>query len=241
ATTGVEGRNERQSSLLRGHFRSEVDKEGLQSVNPKVVRDVQKVGGSSVVGPTKKTERTRPPNEKPERSGIHNLGSEVDERLGVPEDLRLNSSRWDVAHILRSRVMRTREPFVGHMSGSPAEILQVWDMLRGVPRDQQFVGVLNTHRQLRESEPNRLPMQHLSEEQRQQQLARASGASAFLIGMGYHSAVECLEGVLVYTGQDLRGSLEERTQDNGHVMGQGASTDLLCELFESQTQKEENN
>jgi hypothetical protein len=234
ATTGVENRSERQAAILRQRLRWHLDNEGLDSVTPRVVKDVQHAGGSSVVGPTKKAERTRPPNEKPPRSGIHNLGREADIDLNIPDREALPTSRWDVAHIRRDRVDGIEEPLVGHMSGSPAEILQVWDMLRGVEAERQYVGILRDQRQ----HPERTqPTAHLSLEEREQRLARAAGAGAFLVGLGYHSAVEVAEGVLAYTGQDARSALGSPRQDAGHLLGNGAATSLISELFEGQTRQ----
>ncbi|OQS20456.1 hypothetical protein B0T41_21685 [Chromobacterium violaceum] len=179
------------------------------------IRNAKQEGGSATVGPDKRIERSKPPAELIDRTGIHNLGEEADDILGVSIGDRIPPLRWDVMHIDINRVANTVEPMVAHMSGSPAEILQTWDMLRGESPEQQFV---TPHEQ-------------------EQQLARAAGASAFLIGLGYHSAVEVLEGTLKYTGQSIRhnGVLHIGQRDAGHLFGQGAATDLMSEFFQAHT------
>lgn len=234
ATTGVEGRSASQAETLRGHLFELAQAAHLDGTTPDTVRSVQRLGGSSAVGPTKKQERIRPENDKPPRTGIHNLGREADIDLDIPDRAALPTSRWDVAHIRRDRVDRMEEPLVGHMSGSPAEILQVWDMLRGVPADRQYVGVLNAHQRARETGHESYdPMTVMNPDQQREHMARAAGASAFLVGLGYHSAVEVLEGVLAYTGQNARAALPSARQDAGHLFGRGAATDLLIELWTS--------
>ncbi len=212
ATTGTD-RTEKASTRLRESLRGALAVAGLIPPTEESSRRVQEEGGSTAVGPDKKIERSRPSAEHIDRTGIHNLGEVADDVLGVPFEDRISTSRWDVAYIDFDRVADTVEPLVGHMSGSPAEILQIWDMLRG----------------------NELEYQFLTPYQQEQQLARAAGASAFLVGLGYHSAVEVLEGTLRYTGQSIRHDeiLSAGQKDAGHVFGQGAATDLISELFQA--------
>lgn len=216
ATTGTD-RTEKASARLRESLRGALAVAGLIPPTEESSRRVQQEGGSAAVGPDKKTERSRPSAKHIDRTGIHNLGEEADKALGVPIEDRISTSRWDVAYIDFNRVADTVEPLVGHMSGSPAEILQVWDMLRG----------------------NQLEYQFLTSHQQEQQLARAAGASAFLVGLGYHSAVEVLEGTLRYTGQSIRHDeiLGAGQKDAGHLFGQGAATDLMSEFFQAHTRQ----
>ena len=216
ATTGTD-RNEDASARLRESLRGALAVAGLIPPTEESSGRVQQEGGSNAVGPDKKTERSRPSAEHIDRTGIHNLGEEADEALGVPFEDRISTSRWDVAYIDFDRVADAVEPLVGHMSGSPAEILQTWDMLRG----------------------NQLEYQFLTSYQQEQQLARAAGASAFLVGLGYHSAVEVLEGTLRYTGQSIRhdGILGAGQNDAGHLFGHGAATDLMSEFFQAHTRR----
>ena len=216
ATTGTD-RTEDASARLRESLRGALAVAGLIPPTEESSRRVQEEGGSTAVGPDKKTERSRPSAEHIDRTGIHNLGEEADEVLGVPVQDRISTSRWDVAYIDFDRVADTAEPLVGHMSGSPAEILQIWDMLRGDQLEYQF----------------------LTSHQQEQQLARAAGASAFLVGLGYHSAVEVLEGTLRYTGQSIRHNeiLGAGQKDAGHLFGQGAATELMSEFFQAHTRQ----
>ncbi|HFL2186573.1 TPA: hypothetical protein ACG3DQ_001567 [Pseudomonas putida] len=216
ATTGTD-RTADASARLRESLRDALAVAGLIPPTEESSRRVQQEGGSTAVGPDKKTERSRPSAEHIDRTGIHNLGEEADEVLGVPIEDRISTSRWDVAYIDFDRVADTVEPLVGHMSGSPAEILQIWDMLSG----------------------NQLEYQFLPPYQQEQQLARAAGASAFLVGLGYHSAVEVLEGTLRYTGQSIRHDeiLSAGQKDAGYLFGEGAATDLMSEFFQAHTRQ----
>jgi hypothetical protein len=230
ATTGVEGRSQMQADTLRENLRNLIEKYGLSGPTYKVIRDVQRAGGSSVVGPLKKEERTRPPAELTLRSGIHNAGEKADIQLNIALNQRIPGAKWDVAHISKNRVVATTEPLVGHMSGSPAEILQVWDMLRGDGHEMQFLGALNKR------DPNHWdPLINVSLERQDQQLARVAGTAAFLVGLGYHSAVEIAEGVFTYMGQNLRAALGDPKEDAGHLLGHGAATSLMSELFKEQS------
>lgn len=225
ATTGVQSRTERAAENLRKALTAKL------GVSPKAVKDTQRVGGSKTVGPKKKQERTRPAAEHTDRTGIHDTGQQIDEHLHVDEEQALPTARWDTAHIARSRVYGTTEPLVGHMSGSPAEILQVWDMLAGVRPDRQYTGTMNAQ----QASGGTLPMQQYSKPEQDARYARAAGAAGMLVASGYHSAVEVLEGTLAYTGQSLRGAVDRPEQDAGHVFGHGAATELIGELFEHNT------
>lgn len=219
ATTGVEGRTPEQSAALRTLIMR------MFNVSENDVLRVQRTGGSEAVGPRKAAERSRPdPQNKPPRTGIHDLGDQADELLKIPLDQRLPHSSWAVAHLAFDRVADTEEPLVGHMSGSPAEILQVWDMLRGVESSRQFFL------------PEGKTVHDLPPEERDARLARAAGASGFLVALGYHSAVEVIEGTLLYTGQRI-GDLVWRDQDAAHLFGVDAATKLLNEMWEANTQR----
>ena len=135
-----------------------------------------------------------------------------------------------MAHIKKDRVFTTTEPLVGHMSGSPAEILQVWDMLRGDAHENQFLSVFS-----KRDSSHWDPLAEVALERQDQQIARAAGAAAFLIGLGYHSAVEVVEGVLLYMGQNLRQVLDDPKQDAGDLLGRGAATSLMIEIFKDQS------
>ena len=214
ATTGVQGRTAEQAENLRRELSKLIEQRGLTPPTQRLVRSVQSIGGSKAVGPMKSQERSRPPGEKPSRTGIHDTGREVDsDYIGSQT---LSTSQWDVAHINRNRVEETTEPLVGHMSGSPAEILQVWDLLRGETARQQY----------KTGTKDRI---------KQPRMARPAGAAAFLIGQGYHSAVEVIEGILSYTGQYLR-TVRGQREDAGQYFGGGAATDLILDMLNYYTE-----
>ncbi|WP_448106929.1 hypothetical protein [Pseudomonas azerbaijanoccidentalis] len=226
----VEGRSQLQSDTLLENLCSAMVMRGLSAPTDSVIRNIQKAAGSSVVGPLKKAERYRPPAELSPRAGIHNTGEKTDQLLRVAQNQRIPGVKWDVAHVSKCRVATTTEPLVGHMSGSPAEILHIWDMLRGDTHEMQFIGTLN-----KRDASHWNPLINVSLERQDQQLARVAGAAAFLVGLGYHSAVEVVEGALLYMGQNLRQVLDTPTADAGLLFGDGAATDLMSELFKDQS------
>ncbi|HVK94742.1 MAG TPA: hypothetical protein VM571_08445 [Noviherbaspirillum sp.] len=234
AKLGVETRTKEQAEDLRNRLTELIKEQGLSPITQDVVNRVRNAGSSSAVGPQKKKERVRPPNDKPPRAGVHDLGDEVDSELGIDQKMRLPKIRWDVAHISTKRVSSHVEPLVGHMSGSLTELLTVWDMLSGHPGKDLYTGVLDAHRNVREQEtnPTYMPMEHLSREERNARHARVAGACAMIIGCGYHGAVELAEGVLLYTGQNLRDVIS-KDEDAAHLLGNGAATELICELLKN--------
>lgn len=230
ATTGVGDRTDEAAGRLRTNLGAQFTAAGLSPIRTQDVQRVQRLGGSGAVGPTKKQERSRPSPETPMRSGIHDLGAEADERLGIAAEHALPQTAWQQAHIREDRVMLTGEPLAGHMSGSPAEILHVFDLLAGADQARQYTGVMDAQRLLPTINPTRA---QLSPQAIEDHHARAAAAGAFLVGLGYHSAVEVAEGILAYTGQDLRAALASPRQDAGSLLGQGAATALIDDLFRS--------
>ncbi|MFO2466010.1 hypothetical protein OOJ96_21830 [Pseudomonas sp. 15FMM2] len=227
-TTGVE-RTKEQDQALRIAIPSLL---GRSQSAAQLMAPVTALGGSGAIGPAKKQERIKPPNEQPPRTGIHNLGREADDRLSIPLHKRLLPSRWDVAQLKKERVAHTEEPLVAHMSGTQAETLAVWDILRG--EEQPFTQVMDTHRSRPAASLN--PMDPLPPAHQDARYARAAGVGAFLISNGFHSAVEVLGGTLAYTGQDGQSAVGPR-QDAGHLFGHGAATELITELLEANTSK----
>lgn len=228
ATTGVANRSPDQAAMLRLLLSDSAEQLGLSRFET-ATEAVKNTGGSNAVGPAKREERIRPSDELPARTGIHSVGPEADDLLGIAQHERIPMARWQVAHIELRRVVGTEEPLVGHMSGSPAEILHVWDLLRGEPPEGQFIGMLQAR-----GEGQAHPMAALDAGERDGRYARAAGAAAFLVGLGYHSAVEVVEDTLLYTGQTVRDHLDHDRQDAGHLLGQGAATDLITELMQAQ-------
>jgi hypothetical protein len=230
AKKAVEGRSLEQADALIENLRSVMVKRGLSAPSDSVIQNIQKTAGSSTVGPLKKAERNRPPAELSPRAGIHNTGEKADQLLAIAPNQRIAGAKWDVTHVSKLRVTTTTEPLVGHMSGSPAEIFQVWDMLREDTHEMQFLGTLNKR------DPNHWnPLSNVSLGRQDQQVARVAGAAAFLVGLGYHSAVEVAEGTLLYMGQNLRQVLDDPTADAGFLFGDGAATGLMSELFKDQS------
>ncbi|AZF43526.1 hypothetical protein C4J87_3383 [Pseudomonas sp. R1-43-08] len=214
--------------------------QGLEVPNTVAIQRMREQGGSAVVGPDKRAERKvrsfNSPADMPFRAGVHNSGLDADKALNVPASERIPDNRWAVFDIGTARVKETTEPLVGHMSASPSEILQAWDMLRGVSAHDQYVGALPDGPRAQDG-GTIMPMSVLAPAEQDQRYARAAGAGAFLVGLGYHSAVEVLEGTLVYTGQSIRaeGTLDPSQRDSADVFGHGAATDLMSELFKSGT------
>ncbi|WP_152034513.1 hypothetical protein [Burkholderia contaminans] len=221
------------SPELLNDLNEQLSKLGLHVPSDKDIHLMRESGGSMAVGPNKRSERKIRAYESrsdiPFRAGVHNQGEEADEKLNVAPKNRIPHNRWVVFDISTPRVKETEEPLVGHMSASPFEILQTWDMLAGVKGEDQCMKMLAM-----QSSGNLLaPMSHLSPEERAKHYARAAGAGAFLVGLGYHSAVEVLEGLLMYTGQSIRGTgvLSSGQSDSADLFGGGAATDLVSELF----------
>lgn len=215
ATTGVEDRTPDAAKRLRTNLDLQVQALDLEPPTKESIGRVQSLGGSSAMGPNKKTERKREDNV----SGILDNGIH-----GTGDKSWATTVRPTVTTIAKELLGKVTEPLEGHMSGSPAEILQVWDMLSGVPANEQYTKVSDMQKETRSLQP----MDKLKDQN--QRYARAAGAAAFLIGSGYHSAVENIGGVLEYTGQSVKSVVKE----NGHagdLLGHGAATDLIDELM----------
>lgn len=195
ATTGVT-RSPNDTDKLRLDLREILSEQGLSPPTLDVIRRVKDTGGTKKVGPSKSKERTREEN-KPKRTGIHDYGATADEWMRIPESIRIGSASWQLALISSDFVRLSREPLVGHMSASPSEILQCWDMLCGWEGDKQY-----TKPSIKKTQLNngrfRFGIEHSDARH-----ARAAGAVAMLQGVGFHSSLECLEGILFYLGQDI--------------------------------------
>ena len=229
---------------LMTELNSQLAAAGLHVPEDSEMEIMRETGGSRTVGPDKKSERSvvafDSGADTPFRTGIHNMGLEADKVLGITEHNRIPEIRWPVFNISTARIKETTEPFSGHMSGSPAEILQTWDMLCGVTGEDQYVGALPRNSAHQAGEKFRPPLSDMTSTVQAQRYARAAGASAFLVGLGYHSTVEVLEGILVYTGQNIRteGTLSQSQRDAAHLFGHGAATDLITELFITNTARQ---
>lgn len=234
ATTGTV-RDEKVSIRLKESFSDyALQIEGMGPEHRDLVNDSaqrgRNVGGGGVVGPTKSKERKRVDEEELiPRTGIHDCGKDADELLGRFEKKgHLVPTKWASARLHETRVNNIDEPLAGHMSASPSEILWTWDILAGRGLDSAYTG--NPEKET----------DYFSS-------ARAAGACAFLVGCGYHSALEVLHGTMIYVGQDpvevlphakeMR-SIETGVQeplDVGVLFHSGAATKLVEELLDNTT------
>ena len=221
ATTGVYGRTPEQAEILRLKFRTfskHLNKEEDYFTDA-IINRIKSTRGSHAVGPDKSKERKRLGEET--RSGIFNYGEKADEILRIDPDDRMPKTTWSVGTIQEVR-LNVIEPWAGHMSGSPSEILHVWDAMTGEHPLKSFVDS-NSYETIR----------ILKSPQR---AAKAAGASAFLVALGYHSAMECIEATFAYLGQDFRlAGMIPAGQDAGHFLQSGASTSLMSGLFREVT------
>ncbi|KTD11829.1 coiled-coil protein [Legionella gratiana] len=188
------------------------------------------LGGGGVIGPTKSKERKRVEEEELiPRTGIHDCGKDADELLGrFEKEGHLVPTKWASARLHEKRVTTIEEPLAGHMSASPSEILWTWDILAGRGIDSAYVGNPGKETDFFSS-------------------ARAAGACAFLVGCGYHSALEVLHGTMIYVGQDPQHVLPEAVEmrceetgfvepmDAGALFHSGAATSLVDELLHDVT------
>lgn len=225
-----------QKQAFLGRLSDLIAKEDLTPIDDDVLERIAKTSaGTGVVGPKKKEERKRIDTYSTRR-GLYNLGDEIDEKCAVLEHMRIPPITCRPMHIKATRLLNVQEPFVAHMSGTPSEILMVWDMLCG-RADGVYTAALDAHRNAMNADVHYAqPMDHFSAEEKAARFARVAGACAMEIGVGHHSAVEVAESALKYTGQDIRSVLADAaTEDAAHLLGAGAATDLITELFETQT------
>jgi len=223
ATTGVKGRTRAQEEILRNKFKtfSKDLNNGMDYFTEAIIDRIKSKRGSYAVGPNKSKERKRIGEET--RSGIFNYGEKADDILKIDKKIRMPKTTWSVGTIEEVR-LNVLEPWAGHMSGSPAEILHVWDAMTG---EDPLMSYLDSN-----------SYESISQLISPKRTAKAAGASAFLVALGYHSAMECVEGTFGYLGQDFRiaGMISER-QDAGHFLQSGASTSLMSGLFREVTSK----
>ena len=175
------------------------------------------------------------PGEIRTRGGVHGINNEVDNGLGISEKKRLIDPSWKWAEIEDHKVNQVVEPMVNHMSGSPLMTLIAFDMLAGESRLNQFVsdrnrfsGISLIDNNLSADSDEIKPVKSL---QKKEKVIRSALTSAFLIGHGFHTGVENVEGILAYNGQSLRNLSIPREKDAGHYLGKGAATAVLYELM----------
>ena len=217
---------------------------------------IASLNGSKTVGPEKKKER-KMNGPTYDRTGIYNLGLFADKIIreyiqsnypNVTVNLRdkalmtlddknkngyftsellepLSPKEWGVAKLPLEKIKNTySEALASHMSGSPCEILHIWDVLLGYDPVKSYY----------EKEIN------------DEKLARSMTSAAFLISMGYHSAVEVIEGTLKYLGKSIRVvdisseldytyNLQKGKEDASYIFYNGEATRLLSEEFNNLT------
>lgn len=228
ATTGLSGgRTPEQILQIKEAF----------AFNQKFADKVKVIAGSSVLGPDKKTDRTRS-DDNVARTGIFGTGEEVDKTLLNAGDAAIKPSSWAVGMIKEASVMRTTEPWAGHISGSPPEILLAWESL--LHKDQGIQPFVHAADQ-----PG-----SLSEPEIAMRNSRSALAHGFFPATGYHSAMEVMESALLYSGQTTRQLNEDnagkkvaaptleidgQSRDTSRVFGRGAATTLIGDLCNSQT------
>ena len=190
-------------------------------------KDLAEWQGSAVVGPKKGKERGR--RELLQREGVYRTAPAVDEILLIAKEDVIAPCSWQLADISLNRLVprgvgAIQEPMIGHMSGSPAEILHIWDSI-------SMEGYqVKTSKKAKLNKTGDITKQYKPSSK---EYARAGGASALLVGVGYHSALEVLENTAAYLGQDWRGAIIKLDEDAGHTFYGGAATDLMGELHGS--------
>ena len=231
-----------------GTLRSDADTEMLQHAVTRVARGIpsrdfahrlemlkahsahaKSLAGSGAIAPAKNKERGRMPSSEV-RSGVFNMGTIADSLLNVTDN-RLPGTIWSVGLVDEARIYAHEEPFVGHMSGSVAEILVAWEVLAGGVESaseaplSQWDPTLLGHSHLIPGLDPASDLSHIG--------PRASATAAFLIAGGFHSAVEVISGILAYERQDSRGAMMTLPHhDAADLFGSGAATLLITEMLE---------
>jgi hypothetical protein len=183
--------------------------------------------------PAKRAERNNSllANGKPElksRKGIFETGLKADSNLGIAPANQIVNVTWPVQLIEEKRINdpAVTEPWAGHMSGSLPEVLLCWDILTGVDPTISIDPTKIKANKLLDAEPRRI---------------RAIAASANLIGLGFHSAMECREPADAYRGIYYRDEILKKAgpsgnQDMATIHGKGPdSTKYMVDLIKQFT------
>lgn len=158
---------------------------------------IMSVGGSQATGPRKDALRVTIGTPTVTRSGIHDTGRQADaliQRVHPTEAIEaLPNYSWPVSYLQRRDFEGRSEPLVGRMSGaSIIEMMTGFDVLRGVQAQDQFSQAITA------------PSAGLDASVQRQREARVSAAASFMLGVGFHSALEVLEPVQAYLGLSYR-------------------------------------
>jgi len=204
-----------------------IDESSWENIIMKYFLEIKSISGSKALAPFKKDQRGFKKSDE-SRTGVHNLGSVADSLLNVTAE-RLVPTVWDINLISEMRISPDKEPFVGHMSGSPFEIFIAWELLSGGSSD---IPTFSFWKPTFFGKSKSVPGLDFSQPEHSHIRSRSSATTSFLIASGFHSAVEVLSSILVYHGQDSREFMKRTLdKDAANVFGNGAATDLICEML----------
>jgi hypothetical protein len=144
--------------------------------------------GSNAIAASKRDERENSKEPASSRVGILPTGTNIDDEIKEAKNKeKIKAAKWPKQLIKFERIKSSKEPWAGHMSSSILELLFVFDLITG---NDPLISY-------KEKEDSKI----LETTERK---ARAAISSAFLIGIGYHSALEVYEVVSTYLGRDDR-------------------------------------
>ena len=243
-----------------------------RGMTPEQVHKNQCLGGSSILGPSKKPKkvgllegsRVLGPSNKPTIynvyiinndwarirefdkmntiDGLHNNGIKDNKIANIPPTNTLPAVTSPLLIMGTSKVERTTEPLVSHISGSPTESLTAWDALMGDHRPYTHCADETQEKVWQKTS------YHDNDATSRKKSARLAAITAYNLATGFHSSAEVLESILNYTGQNARftdsQSKEPPSQkyrmikgelDAPDNFGEGAATALILELLKHHT------
>ena len=151
---------------------------------------IKNARGGSVLCPSKKIDRATyavPQGTSAFRGGVFDLSERADTQLSIVSDAsgKIPKCKWPWQTVPSTTIDNcNNEPWAGHLSGSIVEVFYVFDLLTGEDPLKSFGSV------------------SLSNLQNKQRDVKAALAAAFLVGLGYHSAVEVEITVRAYLGKN---------------------------------------
>jgi|GEM_PF-4999875 len=172
--------------------------------------------------------RTKNRSRFPLRTGVHDLGQEVDNVLGVAIQERIPKIRWNVGFIDSKLVADTKEPLVDLVASRLPKALMIWDLLCGEEPEnayKSFCPEKSTQNNCVAASP--IPKNKLIE---QGKLARLAGGGAYNLASGYHSAFEIIGVGVNYLGRNYRNFCQPK-QEPTDVFGNGVATHMAADLF----------
>lgn len=196
----------------------------LRPINIAEIKEFKNERAGVHFGPNKRAERDN--GDLKARKGILETGTSADIKLKtVSAGKEINLVTWPLQLIERARLedKKVTEPWAGHMSGSLPEILLCWDILLG---EDPLISVneakIKANSKILGSEAREI---------------RAVAAAANLIGLGFHSAMECIEPMDAYLGKYYRKEIAEaKGTDMAVLKGKGPdSTNYMKALMNKYT------